>query len=220
MSELEEIRKRIENLELNLFHYDLPSILEMDELDVDSRKLSSISNFRPFEEYEENVYKHKNLRAVGGGDLGFILYAIDSKYFYSRESFEKIARGFLSYYEGNPYAKVFDNKPVDISIEDSFNRFHVSLFCDRDYYRDHPEDIEKNLGYKIKEFDLSVDDLIDLYEKELVHNELLKIFELDECPHDTPIIFKNFKVLVEDGNNTYGIAERDGIYYTFYYATS
>ncbi len=209
---MEKNKKEAEDF--NFFNdRDFPVILRIGDDHVESCKLSSIQNFRPFEKHVVKLFKHKNLK----GDVytDFDLFVTDSKYFDSRESFDKSLHKWLIEF-GYKDDDFLDYKSEDITIEDVFDKFEVLLNCNREYYRDYPLDIEKNLGYNVKESGLNPDGLIDLYEKELVHNELLKIFENDECPRNTPIIFKDFKILIGWQGETFASAERDGFYYFFF----
>ncbi len=76
------------------------------------------------------------------------------------------------------------------------------MVCNRKYYLDNPKELENDLGIKVEGTNLNVENIIEVYKNQLVHNQLSILFSNEKYSILKPsqIILKDF-LLIEGSSH-------------------
>ena len=214
-----------EKFKKQIFKLDnAPRLLYMDSSDVFvnmhapyPNEIDSLNSFN----WHENKLKTEKLKCTSYSCWEFIVEAINSAHFDSREKLDDL---FIPKENRTTSSTcVYLNK---ISINDAFGILNVKVKCNMDYYLNHPEEIEIDLNRKIKEEDFNSPRL----EQELFYTLMCKILGdgepsdkldqagKDETSFDKAFMLKDFHLLSNDGNIIHATAKRGDFYLLFFYA--
>jgi hypothetical protein len=214
----EKFKKEIYKLD------NVPRLLYMDSSDVFVNKhapypneIDSLNSFN----WHENKVRTEKLKCTSYSCWEFIVEAINSAYFDSREKLDDL---FVPKESRTESSSCFNlNK---ISINDAFDILNVKVRCNMDYYLKHPEEMEKDLSRKIKDEEFNS----PMLEQELFYTLMCKILgdsepsdkldqaSIDETSFGQVFMLKDFHLLSNDGNIIHATAKRGDFYLLFFYA--
>ena len=165
-----------------------------------------------------NKRRMPKLRGESYGDFTFLIGLVCMQHFSNREQLESLV---LEDYD--------DERNVDesyelISFSDALEKLTVTLSVNMDYYRSNLDELEKDLGRKMSNFDESNAAEMKSIESELFYNLTVQLCgeegEEGASSDEKLVMFKEFKMLFRDGNDAVATAYRDKKYFIFWYTTS
>ncbi len=160
-----DIKANSESYELKMF-YELTCIFAVDCNDVYTTEVNKFRDFIPFQRKERinlcNGVNSKKLKGFSFDDYFLGVYAIESKYIKSRETFIELIGNYLSPCKWSTSRYKF-SQPKDVFIERVLMaNFEHPITCNEEYYMENPHELENDLGFKLKETDFNIEDLITL----------------------------------------------------------
>jgi len=213
-----------------------PRVLEIDYSGVyvhkDGPSQDEIKSLEQMNWLEDRVPK-PNLIGDSSGDFSCLVGIISTKHFDNREELDALYS--KEYGRSQPVAEI-----ERISLEKALKLLKVDISCNVDYYSHNLDEMEKDLGRKLENFDVNDKELMKDLESELLYNQEVLIFG-EESDDDVSraasqkqkmnrkrkmnneqksLTLRDFHLLYSDGNDKIATARRGDHYVLFYYATS
>jgi len=206
----------------------VPRVLEMDcsgvYLHKDGPFQDEIKSLQEMDWLGDRVLTPK-LMGDSDGDFTLLVGIINTKHFDNREKLDAL------------YAKEYgQNQPVmnveRISFKEALRHLAVDISCNMEYYSSNQEEIEKDLGRKLENFDVNNEEMMKHLESELLYNQAVKIFGEENSDdvsrevssehqiEEKSLTFRDFHILYSDGNFKTATAGEGDHYLLFFYATS
>jgi len=225
-SSTQAVMDRFESREYSILN--VPRVLEMDGTGMyvhsDGPYQDAIKSLEALNWEREKLLTPK-LKGFGWGDYTFLISVINTKYFETREKLD----GMYS----EEYRKDCPVSNVErISFEDVLKIMTITISCNVEYYLSHRDEMEKDLGRRLKNFDANNKDMMKKLEMELFYNQVVKIFGEDNDgddnvtkgeEHETVekvLTLRDFRLLYADGNERIASTQRGNYYFLFLYITS
>ncbi|XP_018014083.1 uncharacterized protein LOC108671116 [Hyalella azteca] len=219
-----DVQLKLENGTYSLMK--TPLVLAVDHsnqvhLHKDGPNQDVIKCLQGLDDWSRDKVPTQKLKASSFGDYEFSLGIIHSRHFESREKLDSL------YSQEWQYSEPFDpNKKVEtvekITFQKALELLTVTISCNMDYYLANYEEMEKDLGRKLVNFDRDDEKLVKGLEQELFYNQVVKIIggSVDDDRATSSVMLKNFRNLFYDGNDTFATAEHGEHYLIFHHLTS
>ena len=171
-------------------------------MDIDGLDKDELQAFIDgFEDSWRRQTMNRKLQVEGHGDYAVWISWSSTKHFQSREKMDAM---FVqaSEYDYDPAISTRES----VSLEEALDSFDVTLFCNWKYFEDNPDEQRK----------LPAGDP-EQQKAAILKTELAKLFQQDTVAE---IMFNDFRILHEDGNDTFATAQRGDKYFMFRFGTS
>ncbi|XP_047736558.1 uncharacterized protein LOC108676497 isoform X2 [Hyalella azteca] len=219
-----DIQRKLENGTYSLMLE--PLVLAVDYsnqvyLHKDGLNQDFIRHLQGLDDWPEESYPTQKLKSSSFGDYEFNLGIIPSRYFESREKLDSLYSQQWQYEE--PFHLDEGVETVEkISFQKALELLTMTISCNMDFYLANHEEMEKDLGRKLGNFDRDDEKLVKGLEEELFYNQVIKMIgESEDDDRATfTVMLKDFRKLLDDGNSTFATAKHGEYYLFFHHLTS